>query len=212
MLLPLPFFFTGAAWKRKWFSPKAAASSVRSSASQATRIELGNCITYRRWRSGLFVGRFHEQDHIRQARVAVEDVPHADHVVLIVQAVLELDRQPIREGFLGLIERHDLVDDQVRLPAPAVHPAFDVADRIRLDEVPHAGELFRPEDAPHHAVRIFKVEVHIPRVAVAARFFRLGFFDRGDHPGERNLGPVFQIDEFRRDVTRESRELLRMLG
>lgn len=154
------------------------------------------------------VGGVHDQDDVGFAGVAFEDLFGASHLAFAVQAAFEVDRDLRREVLVGFFDGEELVDDQVRFAAAAVHFAFEEHDRFGLHFVAETGVVFGPHDATDDAGRVFEVEVDVLAVPVAAGLFRLSLLDAADHAGHEHFGPVLQIAELFVFVSRVLRELV----
>lgn len=156
----------------------------------------------------VLVGGVDDQDDIGFAGVAFEDLFGASHFAFAVQAALEVDRDLGREILVGFLDGEELVDDQVRFAAAAVHFAFEEHDRFGLHFVAEAGVVFGPHDAADDPAGIFEVEIGVLTVPVAAGLFRLSLLDAADHAGDEHLGAVLQIAELFVVVSRVLRQLV----
>jgi len=95
------------------------------------------------------------------------------------------DRQPRR-----LVERHDLVGDQVGLLAarPAVDRARHEHDPLGLDQFAEPGVVLRPADHPHESFHVLQIEHRVAGVGRAVpRLLDVGKLDRRDEAADDHL-------------------------
>ena len=155
------------------------------------------------------VGRINDDDDIHRPWMPAQDLADAKHVGLGVKSALKLDRHLSGEFCGGLFEGVEPVHDDVRLSSTAINSSPHVADPLGFHVFALLGVIFRPHDAADDALGRLEIEVDIPRVAVAARFFGRSLLDAGDHAAQQDLGLLIDAGKLLDRMRRVAAEFVR---
>ena len=125
--------------------------------------------------------------------------------------LIDADDDATGISLFDLIQRYDLVDDQVRLIAPSVDGTDNQYDRIRFNQVAVVDVVIRPQDTADRTVDIFQVKVHVLGRCTGTTVLGVGVLERREHSAHTDLRSILEASQFGRLVRTMKSQLVLVL-